>query len=337
MNAITSASLEHAIGPDGLFVLRLRKGAVRLRGTDREVARVVDAAGTDLEGWVGVERAEGSLAVSVTKGNPAKGSGRGGDAQLLVELPRRATVVVEAGSADLVAEDLVGEQRYQSVSGDVTLSRLAGQVTVEAVSGDVRLSSAGHLHLRARTVSGDIEARGRFAATSLATTSGDVSLAGELVPDREHQIETVSGDTLLALVGGARVEVTSVTGDVSAHLPHRSEGGRGRRVVLVGDARATLTARSMSGDVRIVAARPFDGSGHEEPAVPAGHGAPAPAATPVQPTDADPSAAAIEAAYEEARLGILRGLERGDYDVAEAGRRLEALDGADGAGGRTDA
>ncbi len=328
MNAITSGALEHAIGVEGLLVVRLRNGAVRVRGADGDVVRVADGAGRDLDGWLGVERGEGSFAVSVTKGGPASPSGRGRDGDLVVDLPRRATLVVEAGSADIVAEDLVGNQRYQTVSGDVTLSRVAGHVAVEVVSGDVRLSASGELQLRARTVSGDVTARGRFGLTSLATTSGDVSLAGELVPDGEHQIETVSGDTLLALVGGARVEVTSVTGDVTAHVPHRSEGGRGRRVVLVGDARATLTARSMSGDVRIVAARPFDGPGHDEPASPA---------TPPAPADAGPSAAAIDAAYDDARLGILRGLERGDYDVAEAGRRLEALDGADIDGGRTNA
>jgi hypothetical protein len=42
-----------------------------------------------------------------------------------------------------------------------------------------------------------------------------------------------------------------------------------------------------------------------------------------------PSAAAISAAYEDARLTILKQLERGEIDVTEAGRRLEALDAAD--------
>ena len=37
---------------------------------------------------------------------------------------------------------------------------------------------------------------------------------------------------------------------------------------------------------------------------------------------------AIAAAYDEARLRILRSVERGEIDVAEAGRRLEALDAA---------
>ena len=46
---------------------------------------------------------------------------------------------------------------------------------------------------------------------------------------------------------------------------------------------------------------------------------------------------AIAAAYDAARLRILRSLERGEIDVAEAGRRLETLDAGDvaSAAGRT--
>ena len=47
-----------------------------------------------------------------------------------------------------------------------------------------------------------------------------------------------------------------------------------------------------------------------------------------EPAAAVPNGA-IAAAYDDARLRILRSLERGEIDVAEAGQRLEALDGVD--------
>ena len=108
-------------------------------------------------------------------------------------------------------------------------------------------------------MSGDLEVRaGRLAEVSAATTSGDLAIAGELAPDGTHKVETVSGDTILALTGGARIEVSTVTGDVSADVPHRSERSDGRRVVVVGDGRARLVASTMSGDVHIVEARTHD-------------------------------------------------------------------------------
>ncbi len=339
MNTVQTQSIEHRVGAEGLVVVRVRSGSVRVRGTDADVARVTDEEGHDL-GDLAVERGEGSMSVSVRKGlRVSSGEGRRSDPSLAVDVPRLATVVVEAGSADLHGDDLAGDQRYQTVSGDVTLRGVRGTVTVDAVSGDVRLSAGGDLRLRARTVSGDLTARaGRLHEVALASTSGDLTLGGELSRDGEHRIETVSGDTLLALAGGARIEVSSVTGDVKAEVPHRAEGGRGRRVVLIGDARATLVARSMSGDVRIVAAPPLGSAvdstegASTEPASREGVTEPAGEAPLRGPSDA-----AIAAAYEEARLGILRGLERGEIDVAEAGRRLEALDAADVPGGPTHA
>jgi hypothetical protein len=336
MTRLSTAAIEHEIGTEGLFVLRLRSGSVLLRGADGGTVRLADEDGGDLEDTFVVERGEGSLSLSTAKGLRIR-VGRGGPSthRLAVDVPRRATIVVEGASADVTAEDLAGEQRYQTMSGDLTLRRVRGTVSIDAVSGDVRLTAAGELRLQARTVSGDLEARaGRIGELSLATTSGDLSLAGELAPDGSHRTETVSGDILLAIAGGARIEASTVTGDVKSDVPHTAEGHRGQRTLIVGDGRATLTASSMSGDVRIVRARPFETADGDAPVA-------EPVAPPAPPTPTvvpalDASDAAIAAAYEAARLGILRSLERGEIDVAEAGRRLEALDTADVPGNPTD-
>ena len=333
MTAASAATIEHAIGTEGLLVLHMRDGSIRLHGVDGDTASVIDRDGTDLAEAFTIERGEGSLELRAGQGFQLSiGRKRHQAPDLEVRVPRHANVVVQAASADFTADDLGGDQRYQTVSGDISLTRARGSVEIDSTSGDVKLSAAGELRLAARTVSGDLDARaGRLTELSVATTSGDVSVAGELAPDIGHTIETVSGDVLLAIAGGVRVEVTTVAGDVRSDVPHSSEGGRGHRVLVVGDGRATLAARSMSGDIRIVAARPFE-TGPLPPEPPAAPAPPAPPAAPapVPPiAAAGPSDAAIGAAYEEARLGILRSVERGEIDVAEAGRRLEALDAAD--------
>ena len=107
----------------------------------------------------------------------------------------------------------------------------------------------------------------------------------------------------------------------------RAEGGRGRRSLAIGTGGPLLTFRSMSGDLRVVRPGPV-----------------AAAPTARRPRHRPPTAAArpradgrrrrrpngaIALAYDDARLRILRSLERGEIDVAEAGRRLEALDDGD--------
>ena len=330
----TSTTVEHTIGAEGLFVLQLGSGDVRLHGVDGETVRIEDRHGSALPDGFDIEAGEGSLAVRARKGFQFKtGPGRHTTPDLDVRVPRRATIVVEASSSDLTAEDLSGEQQFRTASGDIDLARVSGTVAIEAASGDVALLATGELRLRARTVSGDLKVRaGRLTEVSATTTSGDLAIAGELAPEGTHKIETVSGDTILALAGGARIEVSTVTGDVSADVPHRSERADGRRVVVVGDGRARLVARSMSGDIQIVKARPQD-----VPVEPVPDLAPPPAPSAPEPAPSAPEAAAgpasasdsaIAAAYDEARLRILRSVERGEIDVAEAGRRLEALDAA---------
>jgi hypothetical protein len=88
-----------------------------------------------------------------------------------------------------------------------------------------------------------------------------------------------------------------------------------------------VTLRSLSGDLLVVppkAVRLPESAGVETDLV----GTQARTAPDAQPESVGESNPAIAAAYDEARLRILRSLERGEIDVAEAGRRLEALDGA---------
>jgi len=320
MTAATAGSIEHSIGVEGLFVLQLGSGDVRLHGSDGEIARVEDRQGHAIVDEFDVETGEGTLAVRARKGLRIKiGPGRHDTPDLDVHVPRRATIVVETSSGDLTGVDLAGEQRFHTASGDIDLTRISGAVSIEAASGDVDLTATGELRLKARTVSGDLAVRaGVLTEVFAATTSGDLAIAGELAPDGTHKVETVSGDAVLALAGGARIEVSTVTGDVSADGPHRTERTDGQRVIVVGDGRATLVVRTMSGDVHVAKAKGLDIRVDAAPSVPV-----------VQPEPASPSDAAIAAAYEDARLTILKQLERGEIDVTEAGRRLEALDAAD--------
>jgi hypothetical protein len=334
VNAVSSTTIEHVIGAEGLFVLHLRSGTVRVRGVDGDAVRVSAEDGSDVESGFEIERGEGSLSMRHHRGIHVR-LGRhdaGSPARLAVDIPRRGTLIVDSAGADLAGDDLAGAQRYRTVSGEVVLTRVSGEVAVDAVSGDVEISATGRLRLEVRTVSGDVGVRaGQIDETEVATTSGDIALAGELAPGGRHRIETVSGDALLALAGGTRVEVSTVTGDVTADVPHRAEGGRGRKVLVIGSGRATLSAHSMSGDVTIVAARPLDGRHEADPQDEPANVDPAPSDR--EPAQTDPSAAAIAAAYDDARLRVLHDLERGDIDVAEATRRLEALDTAHAAGG----
>lgn len=328
--------IEHEIGPTGLLAVRLRAGDARLRAVDGSVVRVHDNDG-DLERSVLVERGDGSLSLRAGRGVPF-GEGKRREshsAELVIDVPTGATVVVETASAEVTVDGLTGDQRYRTASGDIRLRDVRGRLSVETMSGDVDVLAVGTSSVVARTVSGDLSVRtANLEAFRATTTSGDVRMAGRLMGDGPFAIETVSGDMLLALAGDVRLEASTVAGDVTSEVDARSEGTPGRRVFVVGGGRPTMTVRSMSGDVSLMKATAVTRPA-EPPAPPTPPTAPRPPMPPVPSgttasIDESPTIVVDRAGPavddDDPSLAILRALERGEIDVAEAGRRLAALD-----------
>jgi hypothetical protein len=362
MTTTTDSTLDHTIGAEGIVVVSLMSGTIRLRATDGDAVRIRDASGGDLHATFTIELGPGSATLRSDRGLgilglPGIRSG-GGVADLEIDLPRRATVVLDGTSAEIDADGLTGEQNYKTVSGDVTLRAVSGRIRVEAVSGDVDVTAGGEAALTVRTVSGDLDLRAAtLAGLDVTSMSGDVKVAGRFAGDGPFRVETVSGDALLAPAGDLRIEMTTVSGDLRSEIGGTTQGGRGRRSLVVGDKGPTVSFRSMSGDLRVVRAiRVESEKASPEPATPAGPPAPppVPTASPAQPAlerdvtervpvafapdpDTEPGGAAVESLPDadaaapavdddDVRISILRALEDGEIDVTEAGRRLEALD-----------
>jgi hypothetical protein len=321
--------LSHRIGPDGLLVLRLHDGRIRLRGVSGEVATVRRADGGPLEG-LEIEPGERSLSIAsrrgldfVAFGRRKRAHGRGRTEDLQVEVPSGAAIIVEGASADVDVQGTHGDQRYRSASGDLVLAGVQGSLTIEAVSGDVQIGTDGPATVTARTVSGDLDLRaGSIAQLKATTTSGDLHITARFDGDGPYEIETVSGDATLAPANDVRIEARTITGDIDSDLPSRRDDAGGRRALIIGSGGPTITFRSTSGDIRVVATTGPTPVAQSTPAAP-----PAPPVAPPAPV-APPTTATPGAATEadDARLAILRDLESGDIDVAEAGRRLEAFD-----------
>ncbi|NJD29437.1 MAG: hypothetical protein FIA92_14225 [Chloroflexi bacterium] len=308
-----SARLEHRIGARGRFTLRQPAGEIEIRGVEGETARVRDTDDQSLGDRFEILAAEGSLELRPLDhlGGLLRTWARGSAPSLAVEVPHGASVTVEAASAEVTASDLTGEKRIRTASGDVSLARLAGAIDVGTVSGDLEIDGQLQLEILGRTVSGDVAVRlPQARRLDLATTSGDVLLDAELTGTGPFEVRTISGDLTLVARGGLRVEAQTVTGDVGGEGLKIVESGRGRKVGTIGRGGATLAFRSVSGDLAVVGELPVRTA--EEPTEAA-------AALPAPQEPAMPSG-------EDARMEVLRALERGEISVTEAGEQLAELE-----------
>lgn len=307
---VDAQTTEHPIGPDGFVVIRLRSGDVRLQGTDGDRVIVRSRGGRSLRD-LAIETGDGSLSIGAESHS----------ADLDLDVPVGVSIVVEAASADLSARGLGGDQRYRTSSGDVILSDVGGTIAVEAVSGDVEVTALAGSTLSLRTVSGDVSlAATTLLALEIATTSGEVEVAGRFDGDGPFRIESVSGDTRLSPVNDVRVEMETISGDLSSRLDAHRDDSSGRRVLVIGQGGPTISIRSTSGDARVDRERvilPVTGR------PPATFGRPT---APIPPDSPMPELEVASDIPDGDDLEILRALERGEIDTAEAGRRLADLD-----------
>lgn len=339
----TAAELKHRIGPNGRFALRLPSGEISIRPVDGDVATVRDLSGRPLADRFQVTTGPESLELAVRQrfqislqlGSFSSG---GGSADLVVELPRGTSVALDTASADVVVAGLSGPGRYRTASGDLILTDIAGDLAIEGVSGDVRIDAVSEIDLQARTISGDLQVRApRLSRAELSTTSGDLRVDAELRGKGPFSVKTISGDVVVTNRGGLQIEAQTITGDISSAADHRTESGPGRRLLTVGQPQATLAFKSVSGDLSIVDPRDAAptlmprAATPEVPAMPelptAPH-VPTPPTAPSAPSlQRDPADDRETPRIEDARLEILRALERGEIDVQTATEHLSALEG----------
>ncbi|HYL40221.1 MAG TPA: DUF4097 family beta strand repeat-containing protein [Candidatus Binatus sp.] len=324
-------TIDHQVGPRGRFTLRQASGEIQIRGVEGDRIRVrsldddrsLDSVfqintGSD---YVELRQLEkfGLGILSLTRGAP----------EIAVEVPHGATVSVESASAEVAVSDLSGTKRFRTASGDLSFERLSGPVDVESVSGDVEIEGQAPLELAAKSISGEMRVRvPRLRRLELQTTSGDIYLDAQLDGNGPFSLRSISGDVTLVGRSGFRIEAQSVTGDLNSDLPSKRESGPGRKILVVGRPGPTLTFHSVSGDFHVVEPRDAAPESVAPPTPP-----PAPAVPPAPGAGAASGGAAAastvsgpSADLEDARLQILRALERGEIDVAEATDQLGALD-----------
>ena len=335
MTASTNAAsqLEHTIGTEGRFALRLPSGSATIRGTDGDVARVRDLTGRPLGERFEIAAGDGSLELSARQRvgfSIAIGSLGFGDhsPELAIDVPRGASVSIDTASADVVGRGLTGSKHFHTASGDLTLEEILGELEIEAVSGDTNIAGDGSLVVRARSISGDFRLRapklGRF---EMSTTSGDIQLDAEMAGSGPYAIKSISGDVRLVTRAGLQVEAQTITGDLSSAIPHKTETLPGKKLLIVGKPVATLTFKSVSGDLEIVEPREVVAAHRavapDAPSESIPVDAPAAPTPPAPPTPATPATGSMTTSMQ-----ILEALERGEISVEDASRQLAALEEA---------
>jgi DUF4097 and DUF4098 domain-containing protein YvlB len=242
-----------------------------------------EAEGKALLSEINIDVADRGGRVEVRTDYPRRRNWSGG-VDFTVSVPRDASVALRSVSGTVKVTNVNGELRAESVSGDIvtmTTKKLrwaktvsgdvdvseaeADELSVGSVSGDVTVNRLKGSGFDAQTVSGDLRLTDvELDHATLRSVSGDIDYAGRLGRNGRFQFQSHSGDIRVtpADARGFAIEASTFSGDVRSDyaLTLQSSPGNslapGRRNRSVrgsfGDAGATLSLQSFSGDIVIV-------------------------------------------------------------------------------------
>ena len=206
-----------------------------------------------------------------------------GGVDFTLSVPRDASVSLRSVSGTVKVTNINGELRAETVSGDIITMTAKKLRVAKTVSGDVEISESEADELSLGSVSGDVivnrlkgngfdaqSVSGDLRLTdveidhaSIRSVSGDVDYSGRLARNGRYQFQSHSGDIRVtpADAKGFAIEASTFSGDVrsdyaltlqtspgNSFTPGRNRSVRGS----FGDAGATLTLQSFSGDIVIV-------------------------------------------------------------------------------------
>ena len=172
-------------------------------------------------------------------------------AEIVLRVPRAASVRVTTVRADVAVHDLTAPVSVTTVDGSVETTGVTGAVTASTAAGRVAVTDQTGT-VAVRTATGGIRVAGQLSRADVSTVSGEVSVE-TAVGASVITTKSISSRVALRVPAetGVDLRVRSVTGTIS--LDGADLRTQGARTALVERAEpgATvfLTANSVSGDV----------------------------------------------------------------------------------------
>lgn len=208
-------------------------GEITVEGTDG-VGCEVDARLGDQAERLEVKERGDRITIEVIYEDQSRWRDNG--TRLRIQVPRGASLQVDAVSSDITVEDVDGELRLKTVSGDIDVDTAAAEIAASTTSGDIDVDGArqpgyvevtstsgsvyvsevaGRLH--GSTISGSVEVEDSLLSTlRLNVVSGDIDVRSSLTADADLSAEAVSGsvavDVSSAFAGA--IDVSTLNGSI---------------------------------------------------------------------------------------------------------------------------
>lgn len=171
--------------------------------------------------------------------------------QLRLQVPKGATLVVNAFDAIIALDRFDGKASITAVSGQITVRDSTGDFRITSNRGDVTIASShGQLHVAGNY--GTLSLLDSHGVLSAATIIGKIRFAGQVASADSVSLETDHGpiEIQLAQTSDVAVQVGTTSGVITCTVPGLYYTGQGCRGSLQ-SGRGQLQVRTVSGSVTL--------------------------------------------------------------------------------------
>lgn len=218
---LASASAAQAINEsldasgDGTVYVSNTAGSVEVDGWSRNEVEITGNLGRNVE-ELQFERDGDDIVIKV---KVRRNNSHSISTKLVIKVPEDSSMEVHTVSADIDIDNVMGEQRLESVSGDIVTAAHASDIEAETVSGDVEVQGDGKMmRSRLNSVSGDVDVDNLSGEISAESVSGDVTIRNGAF--ERAFANTVNGEIVFhaGLLSDGRLEVETINGEVDVRL-----------------------------------------------------------------------------------------------------------------------
>lgn len=202
--------------PDGEVQIVNVSGTVHVIGWDQAKVQLVAELGSSAQ-ELEFERDDDVTRIRVRWARDEHSRDEGSD--LTVHVPRESTLMIKTVSASQRVENVIGEQRLQSVSGGIVTSTASEDLEAKTVSGEISVTGNGKpTSSRMTSVSGAITLEQVSGEFEVSTVNGAIKLQGGQI--EEGRFNTTNGEIRIdgTSTDDARIEAESINGGIHMTL-----------------------------------------------------------------------------------------------------------------------